>query len=126
MTLLAAARAAYGAPSAPTRTPRTLEYEAFARVTARIKTAAARGKPGFYDLAFALHDNRRLWTTLAADVAEPGNGLPQALRAQLFWLSDFTDQHSAQVLDGKADASVLVEINTAVMRGLRGDAGGPG
>ena len=123
MTLLAAARAAYGAPAAPIRTPRTVEYEAFARVTARIKAAAAKGKPGFADLAFALHDNRRLWTTLAADVAEADNGLPQQLRAQLFWLSEFTDVHSRQVLAGEAEAAVLVEINTAVMRGLRGEGG---
>ena len=126
MTLLATARAAYGAPAAPTRTPRATEYEAIARITARLKAATgrdARDAAGFAELAAALHDNRRLWATLATDVADPGNPLPQALRAQLFWLAEFSDQHSGKVLAGTADPGVLVEINTAVMRGLRGDAG---
>ena len=65
-------------------------------------------------------DNARLWSTLGADVADPGNGLPQKLRAQLYYLFEFTAQHSRLVLDGSAGAEVLIDINTAVMRGLRG------
>jgi flagellar biosynthesis activator protein FlaF len=113
------ARAAYAGPTAATRSPRSIEYDAFARVTHQIK--AALGPPGanFASLARALHDNRTLWTVLAADVAEAANGLPEALRAKLFYLAEFTVGHSRKVLAGEADASVLVEINTAVMRGLR-------
>jgi len=123
--MLQLARAAYAAPDAPTRTPRGLEYDLFARITHRIRAASAQGRAGFPALAAALHDNRRLWTALAADVAAPDNGLPPALRAQIFYLYEFTDQHSRKVLAGKADPAVLVEINSAVMRGLRGDGGGP-
>jgi flagellar biosynthesis activator protein FlaF len=112
------ARTAYGGPSAATRTPRAIEYEAFARVTHRISAAAARGRAGFPDLAAALHDNRSLWALLAAMVADPGNELPDTLRAGLFNLAGFTQRHSAAVLAGTANAEVLVEINTAVMRGL--------
>ena len=32
--------------------------------------------------------------------------------------------HTRSVLDGRASVEVLVDINTAVMRGLRGDGGG--
>lgn len=113
------ARTAYAAPhQAALRTPRGIEYEAFARVTARIKAAIERGAEGFPALVAALHDNRRLWTALAADVADDGNLLPAALRAQLFYLAEFTQQHSRKVLIGSEDASALVDINTTVMRGL--------
>jgi len=118
------ARAAYAGPNAPTRTARDIEHEAFARVTHRLKAALAAEKTGFPALARALHDNRILWATLAADVAEPTNGLPQALRAQIFYLFEFTRLHSARVLAGLATADILVDINTSVMRGLRREEGG--
>jgi flagellar protein FlaF len=72
----------------------------------------------------ALHDNRRLWTAFAADLATQGNGFPPELRARLFYLAEFTCRHTDQVLSGAATADVLVEINTAVMRGLRGPRAG--
>ena len=53
------------------------------------------------------------------------DGLPALLRARLFWLYEFTASHSRAVLEGKAEATVLVEINTAVMRGLRGEGATP-
>lgn len=122
MTPTIQARAAYGAPTLPTRTARGTEYELFARVTHRLRAAEAQGRDGFAELARALHDNRLLWTTLAGDVAGPGNALPAALRARIFYLAEFTLLHSRRVLAREAGAGVLIEINTAVMRGLR--AGG--
>lgn len=79
----------------------------------------ARGEKGFADLAAALHDNRRLWTLLATSVADSKNELPQPLRAQIFYLAEFTLQHSQKVLEGNASAQILIDINTSVMRGLR-------
>lgn len=119
------ARAAYGSQSAVIRTPRSIEYDAFARVTHQIKSAISGPAPSFATLTRALNDNRNLWLTLASDVAEPSNGLPQALRAQLFYLAEFTNQHTSKVLAGEAEAGVLIEINTAVMRGLRPGEGAP-
>jgi flagellar protein FlaF len=120
------AQTAYGGPAIPTRTPRATEYEVFARVSRRLGTAIAAGTGGFATLAAALQDNRRLWTVLAADLVEPGNGLPDALKARLLYLAAFTEAHTHKVLSGKAGAEVLIDINTAVMRGLRGaDAGRP-
>lgn len=117
------ARAAYASPVAPTRTARDIEYDAFARVTHRLKAALEADKAGFAALAGALHDNRSLWTTLASDVAEATNGLPAALRSRIFYLAEFTRHHSGKVLLGEAGAGILVEINTAIMRGLRCEAG---
>jgi flagellar protein FlaF len=113
------AKTAYAANKTPIRTPRSTEYDAFAHVTHRLRTADARGTAGFADLAQALHANRRLWTLLAADVAEDGNGLPPDLRARIFYLAEFTTLHSRKVLRGDETAEALVEINTAIMRGLR-------
>lgn len=124
MTPSSQARAAYAAPALPTRTARGTEYELFARVTHRLTAAAAEGGAGFAALVRALHDNRRLWTTLAGDVADPANGLPAALRARIFYLAEFTQLHSRKVLAREAGPDVLIDINTAVMRGLR--AGGAG
>ena len=115
------AHSAYASPAQPTRTARGTEYDLIARITARLRAAGSSG--AFADLVRALHDNRMLWATFAADVAEPGNGLPEPLKARIFWLAEYTDRHSDRVLAGEAGADALVEINTAVMRGLRGDAG---
>ena len=119
MTAQILARATYASPAAPTRTARGIEYDAFARVTHRLKTAIATEQGRFAALVRALHDNRSLWMTLAADVAEAENGLPPALRAQIFYLAEFTGLHSSKVLAREATAEVLVAINTAIMRGLR-------
>ena len=119
-----AARAAYSRPEAPQRNPRDLEYDLLARATKAL-SLAARGTPRNYPaLVAALDENQRLWSALAADVAEPGNGLPAHLRAQLFYLYEFTAGHTRAVLDQKGSVEVLVDINTAVMRGLRGEGGG--
>jgi flagellar protein FlaF len=124
MTALAPAYGAYARPDAPVRSARTVEYDLLARTTRRLAAAWACRDADYGGLVQALYDNARLWRTLAADVADPGNSLPPPLRARLFYLYEFTEAHSRKVRDGTADAGVLVEINTAVMRGLRG--GGPG
>lgn len=115
------ARNAYAAPTEATRTPREAEYDVLARCTHHLRLAASKGRTGFAALAQAVHDNRTLWTALAADVADPANGLPEALRARVFYLAQFTALHSQKVLAGSADVDPLVFINTAIMRGLRQD-----
>ncbi len=67
----------------------------------------------------ALHENRRLWSVLATDVADADNALPNTLRARIFYLAEFTEQHSSQILGNKATVEPLLEINMAVLRGLR-------
>lgn len=114
------AKTAYATNTAPIRTPRSAEYEAFARITHRMKSATEGGARTFPELAAALHANRQLWIALAADVAEEGNALPAKLRARVFYLAEFTALHSGKVLRGDDNAEILIEINAAVMRGLRG------
>ncbi|MFN3936829.1 MAG: flagellar biosynthesis regulator FlaF [Gemmobacter sp.] len=123
MTALDHARTAYARPQSPGRSPRTLEYDLLARVTRRMEASWSRHKKDFPGLAAALDENARLWTTFAADVAAPGNALPAPLRAQIFYLFQFTQAHTRRVLAGAASVEALVEINLSVMRGLRGETG---
>lgn len=112
---------AYARPEAPARTPRSIEYDLLARMTQRLTQAESRKDKDYAGLLAALNDNERLWSAFAADVASPGNGLPARLRAQLFYLFEFTAHHSREIAAGRGSVGVLVDINTAVMRGLRGE-----
>lgn len=112
------ARMAYGTPGTPVRSERSTEYDLFAQITRRLREAFSKGKLGRMDLVRALHENQQLWTTLAVDVVDDDNGLPQELRAKLFYLAEFARVHTNKVLSDEASAEVLVDINTAVMRGL--------
>jgi flagellar protein FlaF len=114
---------AYARKESPTRSFRSVEYDLLAQVTRRLRSSWANRDADFPGLVRALTDNEQLWSTLAADVALPGNGLPAALRARLFYLYQFTAHHSRAVLDGRVSVEVLADINTAVMRGLRGEGG---
>ncbi len=109
----------YSDAKAPTRDDRSREYQAFARITHRMHIIDADNPDMFAELASALHENQRLWNILAVDVASDANALPQKLRAQIFYLGEFTRFHSARVISEKLNPKILVEINTAIMRGLR-------
>lgn len=114
------ARRAYGPAHSPTKSARSVEYQAFANVISRLKRHSASGANAFPALVAALHENRTLWTILAADVADPDNSLPDTLRSQIFYLAEFTDHQTSKILRGEGTADSLIEINTAVMRGLAG------
>jgi flagellar protein FlaF len=120
VTAVTKARAAFQAQIQTVRTARAQEYDALARVTRRLRMAEQTRATNFPEFAAAIHDNRRLWGVFAVDVADPRNGLPVALRAQILSLAEFTRQHSSRILRGGHQVDPLVDINTAVMRGLSG------
>lgn len=120
MNSMQLAQQAYSPGSGVTRSARSVELQIFGEVTARLRAAASEGNTHIANLAAALHDNRRLWIRLAADVAGEGNNLPATLRARIFELAAFTTSHSSRVLQEDADPAILIEINTAMMRGLAG------
>lgn len=114
------AQNAYSQTAASTRTDRGREYEILAQVTHRIRSAALKGKRGFPQLAEALSDNRKLWTAFAIDVSDGANGLPQELRARVFYLAEFVQAHTSKILSGQAKVTPILEINTAILKGLSG------
>ncbi|WP_254444359.1 MULTISPECIES: flagellar biosynthesis regulator FlaF [unclassified Ruegeria] len=119
VTLHAYAQTAYAQAAAPTRTPRDTEYEAISKITHRLKAATALRQKNYAAFVQAVHENRRLWTVLASGVMDTGNALPNDLRARIFFLAEFTEQHSSQILRNAASVEPLLEINMAVLRGLR-------
>lgn len=117
MNSYAMAQRAYAPTTAPTRSNRSIEYDVIARITYRMKKAVTQGD--FPQLLEALHENRKLWRTLAIDVADPDNGLPDDLRARIFYLAEFTDHHTHLVVRKQESAVPLLEVNTAILRGLK-------
>ncbi len=113
----------YRDASAVVQSASQIEYQAFARITHALRQHAAADHTTFPRLVEALHENLRLWTIVATDVAMPENSLPQPLRAQFFYLAEFTRAHTRKILKGDAEVSALVDINLAVMKGLRAQSG---
>ena len=111
------AKAAYISSTTHMRNDRTTEYDVFRKITNQLRQSdAKKDHPGFVR---ALHDNRQLWTLLAVDVADKGNRLESGMRAQIFYLAEFTRLHTSKVLAGSETIQALIDINMAVMTGLR-------
>ena len=119
MSVVERAREGYGRNAVPIKSHRAAEYEAIARISHRLRAAAAQKNTDFPEYIAALYENSRLWSTLAIDVAHPDNGLPNDLRARLFWLAEFTDNETRRLMRNEGDVAVLIEVNAAVLQGLR-------
>ncbi len=113
------ARFAYSTPAI--RSARGAEYAVFARVTKALKAVDETDRSTFSALATAVVDNQRLWGTLAEDLMDDRNQLPVELRARLISLSEFVRRHSLAVLGGRDTVAALIDINTSIMKGLRGE-----
>lgn len=118
MNAILRAQDAYRRQTQAIRTERSIEYDAFARITHRLKATASLGPGGFGELVSALHANRRLWTVLVTDVADKNNPLPPEMKARIVYLAEFTRLHGGKVLRGEASIDALIDINSAIMRGL--------
>lgn len=117
MNSFSQAQRAYAPTQAPIKTARSTEYEVIARISYRMKRAIQ--EKDFPALAAALHENNKLWTALAIDAANEDNLLPDELRARIVYLSDFTRLHSQKVLRKRETPVPLLEINAAIMKGLK-------
>lgn len=112
------ARIAYATASSSIRTGRDAEYAVFARVTHALRNA---DPDNYSQTAHAVSENLRLWSTLAEDLMSEGNMLPAQLRASLISLAEFVRKHTMAVLSSRASVEALVDINTSIMKGLRGN-----
>jgi flagellar protein FlaF len=109
---------AYQQAATRAENPRDLEYRLFAQVTRALIDAAALDKSEIGQRADALDWNRRLWATLGADCADPGNQLPKPLRASFISLAIFVDKHTSQAIRNREEIEPLIEINRMIMQGL--------
>lgn len=101
------------------RTERDTEYDAFSRITFALKSAAQSDDPS--QIIKAVHANNELWTILATDLMQPGNGLGDEIKSGLLSLASFSIKHGHAVLNGATSIGVLVDINISIMKGLRGE-----
>ncbi|WBU60438.1 flagellar biosynthesis regulator FlaF [Paracoccus albus] len=104
-------------------TPREIEARLFFRLNSRLARARRDPDANSKELVEALHENERLWTLLAVDLASDENSLPAELRASLLSLSGFVINHSAQIRRGDASVDALLDVNLSMMRGLGGEGG---
>jgi flagellar protein FlaF len=105
--------------------PRDTEYRLFAQITSSLIDVKdlPRHDARVID---AIGRNRELWSLLAGDCAEDGNGLPPALRAQIISLSIFVNRYSSEVMAKRADMAPLIDINRTIMEGLAPSEASPG
>ena len=111
----------YAENATTVRNDRRSEYDVFGRVTKALRDTATKAKSDFPAYAEALDLNRRLWTALVGDVADPANPIPADLKARVIYLSEFTQLHTRKILREGASVMPLLEINMAVMRGLKSE-----
>lgn len=109
---------AYQQVSARAESPRDLEYRLFGQVTRALMEAAEVDPSDFKTRIDALDWNRRLWSTLASDCADPGNALPVPLRAQMISLSLWVNRHTSAVMRREEEIAPLIDINRMIMQGL--------
>ena len=119
MSAMTLAQNAYAQAGPALKTDRAIEAQVLSGITARMGNQALT----FPEQVRAVHDNRRFWTLLAADVSTNDNSLPSELRAQIFYLAEYSIDHSDRFLKGDADLTALVDINTAIIRGLTNGGG---
>ncbi|RJE80891.1 flagellar biosynthesis regulator FlaF [Paracoccus sp. JM45] len=109
----------HGYTTSGLRTARDTEYDIFSRVTRMLRQAGRMADNR--DTIMAVQKNSELWSLLAIDLADPGNGLPDVTKAGLLSLAGFAVRHGKAVLAGGIATDPLIDINMTIMRGLRGE-----
>ena len=118
MNLIEQAQQAYAPANMPIQSARSIEATVLSKITAKLNKAAQSRQKDYPKFIAALHENRQIWTALAVDVADDDNALPRSLRAQIFYLAEFTEIHSKKIIQSGADVEALISINTSILRGL--------
>ena len=109
---------AYHQAAKRAESPRQAEYRLFAQVTLALMEAAKADPSDVAARVDALDWNRRMWTALAEDCANPGNGLPAPLRASIISLSIWVGRHTIAVIRRREEIEPLIDVNRTIMQGL--------
>lgn len=112
---------AYQQAAARAETPREMEYRLFGQVTRALIDASQADPTDLATRMDALDWNRRMWSVLGDDCANPNNGLPPALRASFISLSIWVGKYTSQVIRREEDFDALIDVNKMIMQGLAGD-----
>ncbi len=114
---------AYQKMANKTADPRDIEFRLFAEVTRELLDVQKCEKHEVKKIMAALDKNRRVWSAMAMDCAQPGNQLPEATRAGIISLSMFVGRHTSECAKNLEEIDTLVEINRNIMQGLSARAG---
>lgn len=100
---------------------RDLEASALMKAAARLQSAREDANPGDAEFDAALTHNRRLWTVIAAAVADPASPLPDDLKARLSVLANFVFNETIALTarPDPARLTSLIAINRDLAAGLR-------
>ncbi len=109
---------AYRQASAQAENPRQTEYRLFAQVTLALMEAAKADPSDMTARIDALDWNRRVWTVLSDDCANPENGLPAPLRASIISLAMWVSRHTSAVIRRQEHIEPLIDVNRLIMQGL--------
>jgi flagellar protein FlaF len=109
---------AYRQASTQAESPRETEYRLFAQVTLALMEAAKADPNDLGARIDALDWNRRVWTVLSDDCANPENGLPAPLRASIISLGIWVSRHTSAVIRRQEEIEPLIGVNRLIMQGL--------
>ena len=109
---------AYQSAAQQAENPRSLEYRLFAEVTRSLMAASQLDATDIGGRMTALDWNRRLWSVLATDCAQPTNTLPDGMRANIISLGLWVNRHTSAVMAGREAFEPLIEVNRSMMQGL--------
>lgn len=108
--------------------PRQIERRLLSSVTGRMESVAqeydrAEGTQArltilSQGLRAALQENQKIWSALKYDLAEPGNALPQELRAGLISIALWMERATNDVMGGEAGVGAIAQINNTIIDAL--------
>ena len=110
---------AYHQAATRSESPRETEYRLLAQVTLALMEAAKADPSDLPRRLDALDWNRRVWTVLADDCANPANLLPAPLRASIISLGLWVGRHTGAVIRREEEIEPLIEVNRLIMQGLQ-------
>lgn len=117
------ARSVYGNVGRSVGSDRDIEIQVFQTSISRLRTLSGLDFKLTPDAATILSDNLKLWDLLTVDLAQSDNQIDDTLSAQLIGLAKFVRVHTMALYRGEGSVDVLVDINTAILKGLLGQPG---
>jgi len=114
---------AYQKTAVSAESPREMEYRLFAQVTRALIEASKADPRDIQARIHALDWNRRMWSVLGQDCADPKNPLPAPLKASIISLSIWVGKHTSAVIRREDDIDALIDVNRLIMQGLATSVG---
>jgi flagellar protein FlaF len=117
------ARSVYGNTGRAIGSDRDVEVKVFQTAISNLKPFTGPDFKLNSEAAHALSENLRLWDILTVDLINPDNDIADGLSNQLIELGRFVRAHTHALYNGRGSVDVLVDINTAILKGLLGQPG---